>query len=65
VNVDDFGKPVESLTDRELVEQYDILRRIQDRRRRRAATDDATERQASDDATVRRLLDSLDEPETS
>jgi hypothetical protein len=33
VNVEDFRRPVESLTDAELVEQYRILKRVQDRRR--------------------------------
>jgi hypothetical protein len=56
VRLEDFFRPVESLTDRELVEQAELLKRIQERRRRRATS-------ARDEATVRRLLDSIDEPE--
>lgn len=55
-----FFVPVEELSDRELIEQYVTLLRVQERRRRRAAEAEDAERRAADDATVRRLLDSLD-----
>jgi hypothetical protein len=61
VKLEDFYRPVEELSDRELVEQYAVLKRVQERRRRRAADDEGAERQAAEDATVRRLLDSIDE----
>ncbi len=54
MRLEDFSRPVEELTDWELVEQARVLREVQDRRRRR--------RESVDD-TARRLIESLDDPE--
>lgn len=50
MKLEDFYRRVEDLTDEELVEQYEILKRVKARRERR-------------DATARRLIESLDEPD--
>ena len=50
MRLEDFFRPVEELSDRELVEQARVLRAVQDRRRRRR-----------EDDTARRLIESLDD----
>ncbi len=52
MRLEDFFRPVEELSDRELVEQARVLRAVQERRRRRREGD-----------TARRLIESLDDPD--
>lgn len=39
MKLEDFFRPVSELTDRELVEQFEILKRVRERKRRRATAD--------------------------
>jgi hypothetical protein len=54
--LDEFRLPVESLTDAELVAQWRVLLRVKARRRRRE--------RLRVEAVARRLLASLDEPDS-